>query len=270
MLSLEQIKSFYPEQLQAFDRFIIREYLQYKILEIIFETPYQSKISFLGGTCLRIVHNNTRFSEDMDFDNFKLSPDDFNAITVIIQQQLERLGYSVEMRIVQKGAYHCYIRFPELLYNEGLSDHKEEKILIQLDTESHEFDYKPDQPVLNKFDVFTQINTTPGDILLAQKFFAVINRKRNKGRDFFDIVFLLGRGNIPNYDYLNVKTGIGNPYDLRSAVLDRCKKLDMEEMVSDVKPFLFDPKDEKKILLFPDYIQQVTLSSSIPGHWLQQ
>lgn len=259
MLSLQQIKSYYPEQLQGFDRFIIREYLQYKILEIIFETPYQSKLSFLGGTCLRIVYNNTRFSEDLDFDNFKLSMDDFSAITVIVKQELKRLGYDVEIRNVKKGAYHCYIRFPELLYNEGLSKHKEEKILIHLDTESHEFEYIPNQHLLNKFDVFTQINSTTGDILLAQKFFAVINRNRNKGRDFFDIVFLLGQGQTPNYDYLQAKTSIANPDNLRSVVLEKCRKLNMKEMAKDVKPFLFNPKDEKKVLLFPEYIKQVKL-----------
>lgn len=260
MLSLQEIKPYYPEQLQSYERFIIREYLQYKILEIIFETPYESKLSFLGGTCLRIVHNNNRFSEDLDFDNFDLSLSDFNTITIIVKQELERLGYDVEMRNVHKGAYHCYIRFPELLYNEGLSNHKEEKILIQLDTESHEYDYKPDKPVLNKFDVFTQINVTPADLLLAQKFFAVINRKRNKGRDFFDIVFLLGHGQTPNYDYLQAKIGIANPDDLRALVLEKCRDLNMEEMATDVKPFLFNPKDEKKILLFPKYLEQAKLS----------
>jgi predicted nucleotidyltransferase component of viral defense system len=261
MLSLQEIKPYYPEYLQRYERFIIREYLQYKILEIIYETPFESKLSFLGGTCLRIVHNNNRFSEDLDFDNFKLSIDDFNEITLIVKQQLERLGYEVEMRNVHKGAYHCYIRFPVLLYNEGLSDHKEEKILIQLDTESHNFDYKPDQPVINKFDVFTQINVTPADLLLAQKFFAIINRKRNKGRDFFDIVFLLGQGQSPNFDYLQAKIGIANPDDLRSVVLEKCRKLNMKEMAKDVKPFLFNPKDEKKILLFLEYMEQVKLSN---------
>lgn len=78
---------------------------------------------------MRIVHNNKRFSEDLDFDNFNLSPDDFNAITKIVKTELERLGYEVEMRNVKKGAYHCYIRFPEILFNEGLTNHKEEKIL---------------------------------------------------------------------------------------------------------------------------------------------
>ena len=115
--------------------------------------------------------------------------------------------------------------------------------------------------ILNKFDVFTQISSTPGEILLAQKFFPVIHRKRNKGRDFFDIVFLLGLGETPNYDYLMAKIAITNPDDLRSVVLEKCNKLNMEEMAADVKPFIFNPKDEKKILLFPEYIKQATLTT---------
>ncbi len=259
MLSLNQIKTYYPEQLHIYERFIIREYLQYKILEIIFETPFNRKLSFLGGTCLRIVHQNSRFSEDLDFDNFNLSVDDFNAITQTVRQELERLGYDVEMKNILKGVYHCYIRFPELLYNEGLSNHKEEKILIQLDTEAHDFIYQPDKPIINKFDVFTQVNVTPIDILLAQKFYALLNRKRNKGRDFFDIVFLLGKDVKPNFDYLKAKIGIEKPGELKSIVLQKCLELDMKEMVSDVKPFLFNPKDEKKILLFPEFIEQTKL-----------
>lgn len=260
MLSLEELKPFYPESLHNFERFIIREYLQYKILELIFESSYESKLAFLGGTCLRIVYNNSRFSEDLDFDNFNLSMNDFNEITQQVKTGLERLGYEVDLRNVLKGAYHCYIRFPELLYNEGLTKHKEERILIRLDTEPHNFHYKPDQPVLNKFDVFTQINSTPKDILLAQKFYAVINRKRNKGRDFFDIVFLLGLGEIPNYEYLSLKLGIDSSNELRQKIIEKCNKINMKEMAQDVSPFLFNKKDEKKILLFPDFIKQAKLN----------
>ncbi len=259
MLSLEEIRPYYPESLQIYERFIIREYLQYKILEIIFESPYQNKLVFMGGTCLRIVHGSKRFSEDLDFDNFNLSRNDFNGITEIVKTELERLGYKVEMRNIKKGAYHCFIRFPDLLYKEGLTNHKEEKILIRLDTESHEFDYKPVQPLLNKFDVFTQINTTPGDLLLAQKFYAVVNRKRNKGRDFFDIIFLLSQGQVPNYEYLYAKINVRTPDELRQRIIAKCLGLDMKEMASDVKPFLFDPKDVKKILLFPKYIESAKL-----------
>ena len=36
MLELSQIKKFYPETLQGFERLIIREYLQYQILQLIY------------------------------------------------------------------------------------------------------------------------------------------------------------------------------------------------------------------------------------------
>jgi len=260
MLSLEEIKPYYPESLHDYERFILREYLQYKILEIIFESPYENHLAFLGGTCLRIVHNSSRFSEDLDFYNFNLSIDNFNDITRLVKKELEKVGYNIEIRNVNKGAYHCYIRFSEILDNEGLTNHKEEKILIRLDSESHDFDYKPDQPLLNKFDILTQINTTPKDILLAQKFYAVINRKRNKGRDFFDIVYLLGQGQIPNYDYLQVKLGIDTPDVLRKRIIDKCSELDMKGMAQEVRPFLFDKKDEKKVLLFSEYMNHAKLS----------
>ena len=263
MLNLEELKPYYPEYLHDFERFIIREYLQYKILEIVFESPYENKLAFLGGTCLRIVHNSNRFSEDLDFDNFNMTSEDFNGITKVVKTELERLGYEVEMRNVKKGAYHCYIRFPEILYKEGLTNHREEKILIRLDSEAHEFGYKPDQLLLNKFDVFTLINTTPKDIILAQKLFAVINRKRNKGRDFFDIIFMLGKGQLPNYEYLNVKLGINTPDELKQRIINKCAELDMKEMAIEVRPFLLDKKDEKKVLLFPKYMEQVKLTK---GH----
>lgn len=259
MLNINEIKSYYSVQLQSFDRFIFREYLQYKILEIIFDSKYANKLAFLGGTCLRIVHNNSRFSEDLDFDNFELSAQDFLNISTGIKIGLEKMGYLVEMRNVDTGTFHCYIRFPNILFDQGLSNHKNEKILIQLDSESQGFDFELEKVFLNKFDVFTEINTTPKDLLLAQKFYAVLNRPRNKGRDFFDIVFLLGQGQKPNYDYLEFKAGINTPEKLVEKIVDHCAALDMVEMANDVRPFLFDPKDEKKVVHFIEYIKQSRL-----------
>ena len=259
MLSLSQIKTFYPEELHVFEGFMIREYLQYKILELIFDSKYTSKLSFLGGTCLRIVHGNNRFSEDLDFDNFNLTQQEFDLVTRDVERGLAKLGFGVEIKNVTRGAYHCYIRFPELLFREGLSGHTGEKILIQLDSEAHSFQYRTDTPLINKFDVFTQINTTPADILLSMKFYAVINRKRNKGRDFFDIVSLLGNGFKPNYKYLEHKLGINSPKQLKVVVFKKCANINMKEMALDVKPFLFNPNDDKRVLLFEKYLEQVDL-----------
>lgn len=208
MLSLKEIEKFYPDNLQPFKKFILREYLQYKILEIIFESEYHDKLCFLGGTCLRIVHGNNRFSEDLDFDNFSLTPNDFENISVEIQNQLTKQGYEVE------------------------------------------------QHFLNKFDVFTMINTTPKDILLSQKFYALLNRPRKKGRDFYDIVFLL-KTTRPNYDYLNVKVGIRNPKELLNEVVEVCNKLNFKEIANDVKPFLINNSDIKTVNYFPKYMIDV-------------
>ncbi len=259
MLTLSEIEKNYPEPLRRFKRFILREYLQHKILQLIYDSEYARQLVFLGGTCLRIVHGNTRFSEDLDFDNLAIPEDTFEKIATLVSKELEQEGYSVEMKTVYKGAYHCYIRFPELLYKEGLSAHTEEKILIQLDTEPQQFEFTPQRHILNRFDVFSTIFITPLEILLAQKFYAIINRERNKGRDFFDVVFILSKINRPDYAYLKLKLNITNAAQLKQAILQKCSHIDMKEMAKDVQPFLFNPADVKKIISFEEYLQQVEL-----------
>ena len=259
MLTLSEIQSFYSETLHRFPRFMLREYLQFKILEIIFDSKYAGDLCFLGGTCLRIVHGNRRFSEDLDFDNIRLKEDAFGEVAGEIQKQLKREGYEVELKTVMKGAWHCHIKFPGLLFEEGLSGHREEKILIQLDTEPQHFEFEPERFILNRFEVFTTILTTPLPLLMAQKFYAVINRKRNKGRDFYDLVFLMSKNISPNYNYLDQKLSITSGESLKEAVLGTCETLEMDVMAKDVEPFLFDTSDLKKVIRFEDLIKQYAL-----------
>lgn len=258
MLNLSQIEQYYPENLRSFKKNILREYLQYKILEIIFNSKYSENLSFLGGTALRIIHGNTRFSEDLDFDNFNFSKSDFSSLTKGIKNGLEKEGYRIEIRNVFRGAYRCYIKIPRILFDNKISNLEGEKIMIQIDTIESSFDYKPDKKILNKFDVFTQISITPLDILLSQKIYATFNRRRPKGRDFFDVIFLLSKIK-PNYDYLLQKAKTGNSEELKKKMISSAKKINFKELVKDVEPFLFNPKDGKKIEMFPEYIEQVEL-----------
>jgi len=121
MLDMEQIESFYPEYLRPFKRNLLREYLQYKILEIMFDSRFGRRLSFMGGTAIRIIHSNTRFSEDLDFDNLGLEEKDFGQLTKLIQRELQLEGYTVETKNVFKGAYRSYIRIPNILFETGLS-----------------------------------------------------------------------------------------------------------------------------------------------------
>jgi len=254
MLEIRQIEPFYPEYLRGFKKNLLREYLQYKILEIVFDSKFGGKLSFMGGTAIHIIHGNARFSEDLDFDNLGLATEEFEQLAGLIKKSLKLEGYKVEIKNVFNGAYRCYIRIPDILFENGLSRHKQEKLLIQLDTEPQGFTYSPEKVIINKFDVFLRINVVPMNILLAQKIYAILKRRRAMGRDFYDAVFLFGKSK-PNLNYLKLKLKIEDRADLKNNLLAKCDKLDFRGLAKDVEKFLFNPSDSKKVLFFYDYIK---------------
>ncbi len=254
MLGLSNIEKYYSPPERVFKRNILREYLQCKILEIVFDSPQGKKLAFLGGTALRLIYGNSRFSEDLDFDDFGINEKDFSLLADCIKRGLEAQGCKVEIKNVFKGAYRSYIKMPEILFDNNLSDLREEKIMIQVDTVPHAFDYKKDLKIINKFDVFTQVNVAPIDLSLAQKIYAALNRKRAKGRDFFDIVFLLPL-TPPNYQYLSAKLGIENGKQLKDTLLSKTKNLNFNELAKDAAPFIINGADAKKITMFRAYIE---------------
>lgn len=258
MLDLKQIESFYPDNLKLFKKNLLREYLQYKILEIIFDSEFAEKLVFMGRTAIRILHSNNRFSEDLDFDNLGLKRAEFEELSKIIQKKLELQGYNVELKSVVKKGFRSYIRITDILFQNKLTQHKDEKLLIQFDAQPQKFDYKPDKVIINKFDVFLRINVVPIDILLAQKIYCIFNRKRMMGRDFYDAVYLFAKTK-PSFDYLNNKLKIKDGNSLKEKLLAVCKKFDFKHLAQDVKPFLFVPSDSKKVLYFYDYIKSLEM-----------
>jgi predicted nucleotidyltransferase component of viral defense system len=258
MLDFQEIKAQYPEQLHGFDRAILREYLQYKILQAIFDSIHASDLSFLGGTALRIVHGNSRFSEDIDLDNFGLDWNAFVDLIEIVKRFMKMEGFEVETINVERGAFRCYLRFPGLLFGTGLSSHREEKILIQVDTVDQRYEYQPEMKILNKFDIFTEVRVTPLDLLLSQKIFTAVNRKRAKGRDFFDITFLFGRTK-PDYGFIKQKMGIDSPEELRGMLLEKIKGLDFPLLAEDVAPFLIDKDQAKRVIKFREFWEQAEM-----------
>ena len=253
MLDLKQIEAFYPEYLKSFKKNLMREYLQYKILEIIFDSEFAGNLSFMGGTAIHIIYGNKRFSEELDFDDLGLTKRCFEDLVKLIKKRLELEGYTIETKNVFRGAFRSYLRVPDILFDNGLSRHKEEKMLIQIDAEPQGIHYAPDKVIINKFGVFLRINVVPRDILLAQKIHAIFRRKRAMGRDFYDAVFLFGMTK-PNLDYLRLKLNIKDTADLKRKLLMKCKNLDFKQLGKDVEPFLFTPGESKKVLLFQDLI----------------
>jgi predicted nucleotidyltransferase component of viral defense system len=258
MLEFQQIKDQYPEKMQRFERAILREYLQYKVLQAVFDSKYASKLAFLGGTALRIVYRNNRFSEDIDLDNFGLLWNEFEEVIQKVKRFMVLEGFEVEIRNVAKGAYRCYLKFPALLYDQGLSPLQEEKILIQVDTTAEGYAYNPETILINKFDVFAEIRVTPLNILLSKKIYTAVNRKRPKGRDFYDITYLLSRTK-PDMDFLHQKLGVETAESLRNEISARITAYDFNKLADDVSPFLINLEDIKRVEKFREFWDQVEL-----------
>lgn len=255
MLTLEQIRKYFPEQVvKRNPRGILVEYLQYELLDSLFKLKEAKFLSFIGGTAIRMLQQSPRFSEDLDFDNFGLTFGQFEEALQKACRDMKAKGFLVEYRTVERGAYHCHLKFPEILYKSGISPHASEKILIRIDTEPKKRSYVPQIYLLNKFTLYRQILTAPPSILLSQKMITVLQRKREKGRDLFDVSILMGVAE-PDFDYMARYLSLGKR-EIIDQFTRRVEELDLKFLAQDVEPFLFAPEQKERVLTFREYWRQ--------------
>lgn len=260
MISFDEIKSFFGDTLRrnpSFFEYMLKEYFHYRILDIIFSGEDAFKLSFIGGTSLRILHRIQRFSEDLDFDCFNLSREEFMSLTDRVIDRLSREGIKTEAEDKKKdlglAALRRNIIFPGLLFDLGLTGHREKKLLIKIECEPHHYAYQPVKPIIQKFNVFTQIFAPSPGILLSMKTAAVL--ERGKGRDYYDFIFLSGITD-PDFGYLDQKFGITNPLQLYERILRSCETTNFELKSRDFEKLVLDPAETRKVLLFREYIKQ--------------
>ena len=260
MISFDEIKSFFADSIRknpSYFEYMLKEYLHYRMLDIMFSGKYASKLSFIGGTSLRLLHQIKRFSEDLDFDYFQLSREEFVQLTDKVIARLRNECIKVEAEEKEKdlilSAFRRNIIFPGLLFESGFTGHREKKLLIKIECEPHNYVYKPVKPIIQKFNVFTQIFAPPANILLSMKTGAVL--ERGKGRDYYDFMFLSGLTE-PDFGYLDMKFGITNHDQLYKRILESCKTTDFNRKSRDFEKLVFNHEETRKVLLFKEYILQ--------------
>jgi predicted nucleotidyltransferase component of viral defense system len=259
MLSLEQIQTYYSAQEQKFPRALLKEYLQYQLLDLIFSSPLGDSLVFTGGTSIRVVYGSDRFSEDLDFDVVGINDTLFTQFIEYLQWELEKRGIFSESRNVHKGVYRCYLRFPKLLHTYKLSEFVTEKILIQLDLAEKPQELPFEMHLINKFDVFKEIRAYSQEVLLMKKLEALLGRKRPKGRDIYDVVYLFSKTSLQKIDFSNFdpELGIGDALSLKKRLSDFVDSVDLKALAKDVQPFLLDPTKIDRILLFDRFVSQL-------------
>jgi len=232
-------------------RGILREYLQSKFLSLLYGLMGSNKLSFVGGTALRLLRNANRFSEDLDFDTKEV--DHFDKLLTNVIKDMESKGFVTEFRFVYKNVYHCYIKFPELLYDLGLSRHKGEKLLVKVDV-SETDNFTANNFLLNNYGVFRNISVTAPEIILSQKLLTFIERNRTKGRDLYDIIWLWGMTK-PNENYLKVISG-KSLIEMLLIIDNYLTTLDLKSMQQEIDILLINPNKTEYSLAFPQFIKQ--------------
>ena len=256
MLSFDEIKKHYSDRENYLPQLILKEYLQYKILDIIFSSQYGNDLVFMGGTAIRIVYGSDRFSEDLDLDNNTLSKDDFSNLTLHIKKELEKDGLNVEFRNTFQNVYHCYLKFPQILFSNKLSALKDEKIMIRLDSfQSKQFE-KINTRVISKADIFSEIRVYSQELILAQKIDALFHRQRSKGRDIYDIIYLFSLTE-PDYTYLSRTINISNKKNLIAKMKKLFSEKKLKALAQDVKPFLINSKKTIQIEKFNLWLDSI-------------
>lgn len=260
MIDLKYIKSFFPEDIREnknFSKMMLKEYIQLMILDFISTTDYARKLVFIGGTNFRIIHGIDRFSEDLDFDCKQMSKDEFTEMTNNVLLFLRRSGLDAETKDSESTRLTAFRRsfyFPQLLFNLDLTGYKEERFLIKIESQDQGVIYTPKVVTVNKCGFVFPQQVPPDSVLCAMKISALLSR--HKGRDFYDAMFLLSKTE-PDYDFLNLKTGIKSRSEMKSALMALTEAVDINHKMHDFEHLLFNSKKINSILMFGDFVENL-------------
>ncbi|MDR0954176.1 MAG: nucleotidyl transferase AbiEii/AbiGii toxin family protein [Rikenellaceae bacterium] len=260
MISLEQIKGYFPAELRGnatYQKYMLKEYVQLMILDFLSTSSYIESLVFIGGTNLRLVKGIDRFSEDLDFDCNRFSQADFVQMTDDVLRFLQRSGFKAETRDKANTRLTVFRRnlyFPELLFELGLSGHKDERFLIKIESQDQGYAYPPVLAHIKRAGFFFPFPVPPDSILCAMKLSALLCRQ--KGRDFYDAMFLLGLTE-PDYGYLGEKWNIHNKEELRAALIAVTDKTDLSTKSKDFEHLLFNKNNKAKIVRFREFVESL-------------
>ncbi|MBI2464644.1 nucleotidyl transferase AbiEii/AbiGii toxin family protein [Candidatus Shapirobacteria bacterium] len=241
MLTTNQLKDF-SKILKINDSVVAREYIQTLFLKELYEEKYSQNIFFKGGTAIRLIFGGSRFSEDLDF-TVNENIEDFNNFINKFFRKVNKLhGFTFKKRITITGLKYL------LTAN---SDNANHSVFISLDFSFREKVLKPDQSIIiTPYPViFTSfVRHLSAEEITAEKVRAIMTR--NKGRDIYDLWFLLSKNISLKKDLIEEKLKY---YQIKSfdqkALMDRIRVFNRDKFVLDLRPFV--PINERAKL--PDF-----------------
>jgi len=239
----------------------LREMLQLVCLKILYDKGHFSALTFTGGTALRLLYNLKRFSEDLDFFLTMKRNYDFGSIASDLNRGFSLNGLEMSLKTWRlSNVDNGTMNFPELLKNVGLSRAADPDISIKL-----EINLNPpeggeiERTLVNRIFMLNIAHFSLSS-LYATKLHACFFRKYVKGRDFYDLLWYLGKKIKPDYLLLNnairqteSKFEALDEDNLKDFLLQKLEKVNFGDVKKDVERLLEDKNDlkllEKSIIM---------------------
>ncbi|KUK79793.1 MAG: hypothetical protein XD95_0113 [Microgenomates bacterium 39_7] len=234
---------------------ILREYLQAKFVSHFYSFPEANKLSFVGGTSLRLLRGLPRFSEDLDFDNLGLNDKQILALVEKIVEIFLLENIEVELKVTQREYKNYFeFHFPNLLHHLKITTNPKEKLNIKLDYASHWQGQSTQVILFNQYGFIERVVTNQLDQLVVQKLAAYAGRKRTQARDLYDVVWLYAQGARLDDKFLKAN----QHEELVSKAIEKFKQEGATKSLKQrLKPFLLNSTDVDKIELLGDVLQEM-------------
>jgi len=227
-------------------RIILKEVLQSSVLDFLYNHPVYRHLNFYGGTCLHVVYNLNRLSEDIDLDNSagvdlsQLSDD----LTGMFKNALGYDGTILKTQQGENGILRVTLKFP-VLNTLGLSAYPNESLHLKVEVSHHQ-----QMAVIQNTPVFYYGHSfVPAhfslETMMAGKMIACLERNFQrgrdgafiKGRDFYDLLWFMQKGVQPLTEKL--AQDAKNPYTVSTAVRALAQKVSeirTEDLAVDLLP----------------------------------
>ena len=218
MLNIKNLEKF-TDQAQTSIQNVVREYCQHLFLSYLYKKQGAEKLLFKGGTALRIIFHNPRYSEGLDFTGINITQKEAEDLFTDTLVDVENTGIHIELEEgkATTGGYsgiaifYAYGRKTRVQIEVSLRRSKKVKGVRSL----IDNDYIPAYSLVHM----------PKEEIVERKLQALFSR--HKPRDFYDYFFLLSG----NYSYAKEKETM-----IRVVKLLRESKIDFRRELRELLP----------------------------------
>jgi predicted nucleotidyltransferase component of viral defense system len=182
MIEKKQVQKL-TERWQTTTDNVVREYFQQVFLSYLYQEKGSDSLLFKGGTALRIIWQNPRFSEDLDFTGVNISVKKIETLMEGALAKMEMEGIQTE--IVESkstsGGYLAIFQFSTAEY--------ESRIQIEVSLRNGKKSTGIAALVKSELVMPYTLVHLKEDVLVSEKIQACLTR--GKARDFYDLYFIL-------------------------------------------------------------------------------